>query len=302
MTVKRNETTSYVPEFATGSLAITSTPPGATVLQGDKSLGQTPLTLSDLQPGAVNYKLKLQGYKTASLSGAVVAKQQTNLDSTLEKMGASAFVGKWDLLWAGNTSGQTIEPSGSNQANMGENVTDCDFKTTTYEISMDESGNPKIEYAFNYTAIVNQARGTSEYSSGSTAELTYNVRIPSGGEMTMHFSNQTGPTKASDTSTQFEYQVNTCRYLPEYNVIEWSYTTIVTSSGGGAPVSVPTTSYFALDPTGEKLSVLTKDDLSKIKDGYYVPPEHSVVQPTMTNQYGTYIYRNTVASYAKRAQ
>jgi formylglycine-generating enzyme required for sulfatase activity len=64
---------------------ITSTPPGASVMQGNKEMGQTPLTLNDLRSGAVSYTLKLKGYNAATATCTITAKQQTALNATLEK-------------------------------------------------------------------------------------------------------------------------------------------------------------------------------------------------------------------------
>ena len=83
--VKRNETTTYVPEFITGSVTITSDPAGASVTQGDKSLGQTPLTLSDVRSGNRSYLLKLAGYQDAPVNVNVQGNKQAQLSVVLEK-------------------------------------------------------------------------------------------------------------------------------------------------------------------------------------------------------------------------
>ena len=86
MEIKRGEMTTKIFEFANGSVKIISAPPGATVMQGDRDLGRTPLLLEEVSPGPVTYDLKLDGFKPSSLKGMVEAKRQTFLDARLERI------------------------------------------------------------------------------------------------------------------------------------------------------------------------------------------------------------------------
>jgi serine/threonine protein kinase len=71
--------------FANGSVKITSAPGGAAVLANDRELGQTPLVIEEVKPGAVTYQLRLSGYKPASVTGQVAPQQQAFLAARLER-------------------------------------------------------------------------------------------------------------------------------------------------------------------------------------------------------------------------
>jgi serine/threonine protein kinase/formylglycine-generating enzyme required for sulfatase activity len=71
--------------YANGSVKITSAPGGATVLASGRELGQTPLVIEEVRPGAVSYELRLAGYKLTSVTGNVEPQQQTFLAARLEK-------------------------------------------------------------------------------------------------------------------------------------------------------------------------------------------------------------------------
>lgn len=58
-------------DFPSGSVKITSAPSGATVWEGDRELGRTPLPIEELDPGPVKYELRLAGYKNIEVSGMV---------------------------------------------------------------------------------------------------------------------------------------------------------------------------------------------------------------------------------------
>jgi serine/threonine protein kinase/formylglycine-generating enzyme required for sulfatase activity len=71
--------------FANGSVKITSAPGGATVISSGRELGQTPLVIEEVKPGAVTYELRLAGYKSSSVTGEVEPQQQAFLAARLEK-------------------------------------------------------------------------------------------------------------------------------------------------------------------------------------------------------------------------
>lgn len=71
--------------FANGSVKITSSPAGATVISNGRDLGQTPLVIEEVKPGAVSYELRLAGYKPITVPGQVEPQQQLFLAEHLEK-------------------------------------------------------------------------------------------------------------------------------------------------------------------------------------------------------------------------
>jgi eukaryotic-like serine/threonine-protein kinase len=80
---QRENTARFV--FANGSVKITSAPGGATVVMNGKELGQTPLIIEEVKPGAVSYELRLNGYNPTSVIGQVEPQQQAFLAARLEK-------------------------------------------------------------------------------------------------------------------------------------------------------------------------------------------------------------------------
>lgn len=70
----------------TGSVKISSTPPGALVKQGDQQMGTTPLELAAVPTGEVNYILTLTGYQGTNASGSVKNKETLPLVATLTKV------------------------------------------------------------------------------------------------------------------------------------------------------------------------------------------------------------------------
>jgi serine/threonine protein kinase len=72
-------------DFAGGDITITSTPPGATVLQDKEKLGVTPLPIKDQPPGEVKYTLALAGYENATVQGNVQPGQPLLLSQALQK-------------------------------------------------------------------------------------------------------------------------------------------------------------------------------------------------------------------------
>jgi serine/threonine protein kinase len=69
----------------TGSVKITSEPPGASVLQGEREVGTTPLEIPSVPTGEVSYRLKKLKHKDALVNGTVKYKQSLALAATLEK-------------------------------------------------------------------------------------------------------------------------------------------------------------------------------------------------------------------------
>ncbi|HUL52214.1 MAG TPA: PEGA domain-containing protein [Opitutaceae bacterium] len=69
--------------FVGGTVTITSTPPGVSVSCNGQALGVTPLTLTDVQPGATTYTLELNGFVPIEVSGQVEPEQAMHLEGAL---------------------------------------------------------------------------------------------------------------------------------------------------------------------------------------------------------------------------
>ena len=74
----------FTAEFVPGALTLNSEPAGATVMEGDKTLGITPLTLEDLPPGEHVFHLKLSGYSAATVNGQVRARETAPVSVALQ--------------------------------------------------------------------------------------------------------------------------------------------------------------------------------------------------------------------------
>jgi serine/threonine protein kinase len=84
VTIQRGENQPVDFDFRNGSVKITSAPGGATVVQNGVELGRTPLPIDEVQPGPVQYELRLAGYKPALVTGTVSPGTQAFLAARLE--------------------------------------------------------------------------------------------------------------------------------------------------------------------------------------------------------------------------
>ncbi|HWA28791.1 MAG TPA: SUMF1/EgtB/PvdO family nonheme iron enzyme [Lacunisphaera sp.] len=83
--VTRNQVVESTGVFAAGQIVVTSDPAGADVVMGGKTVGVTPLTLTNIQPGPQSVTLKLKGFQTTKREGVVEARGELRLNAVLEK-------------------------------------------------------------------------------------------------------------------------------------------------------------------------------------------------------------------------
>jgi hypothetical protein len=87
VSVKRALTaTAQVSYPAAGTVKVTSIPEGAEVWRGDRQLGITPLTLTEVVPGNIEIELRLKGYLPSRTGGEVKSSAQLELSSNLVKI------------------------------------------------------------------------------------------------------------------------------------------------------------------------------------------------------------------------
>ena len=103
--------------FANGSVKITSSPIGALVLANGHELGQTPLVIEEVKPGAVNYELRLSGYKPKTVPGQVQPEQQLFIAEHLER--ADVIAPEPGQTWA-NSLGMKFVTVGNVQVSIWE--------------------------------------------------------------------------------------------------------------------------------------------------------------------------------------
>jgi tetratricopeptide (TPR) repeat protein len=83
ITVGPKETTNHFYLFRYGTVQISSTPPGATVIRMGKDVGKTPLELQHLPTGESAVTLKLEGYITTNLTLLVLPDETVSTTSKL---------------------------------------------------------------------------------------------------------------------------------------------------------------------------------------------------------------------------
>jgi formylglycine-generating enzyme required for sulfatase activity len=84
--IKRNEASAETVMLLGGGLELTSTPPGAEVFRTGRLLGRTPYVVAELPPGEYPFELKSKGYKNASTTVRIAARQTTRESLALEKV------------------------------------------------------------------------------------------------------------------------------------------------------------------------------------------------------------------------
>ncbi len=83
-TVERNGSVTVNSDFPGATVTITSTPTGATVLRDNQvSVGTTPLTLTDVQPGNISFTLNRTGYEPQTVSGKAEGNKTLMLNASL---------------------------------------------------------------------------------------------------------------------------------------------------------------------------------------------------------------------------
>ncbi len=78
-----------------GRLTITSTPPGAEVIQDERMLGRTPLDLPKMRTGTYQIELQHPGYTTEVAKGKLAEGQSISINLRLKASGAVVFGKPW---------------------------------------------------------------------------------------------------------------------------------------------------------------------------------------------------------------
>jgi hypothetical protein len=86
VTIEHNATASVAATFGGRSVVITSTPSGASVLEGGVLLGRTPLALGNVPPRDFTFELQAPGYEPLKIVGSGVGRDPLALKGTLLKL------------------------------------------------------------------------------------------------------------------------------------------------------------------------------------------------------------------------
>jgi hypothetical protein len=79
-----------------GSVSISTTPPGAEVLNGELVVGRTPLRLDKTRADKFAFEVRLPGYKSETLSGELKPGQSMSFNLRLRATGAVVFSKPWE--------------------------------------------------------------------------------------------------------------------------------------------------------------------------------------------------------------
>jgi TonB family protein len=133
VTVSHDAPTQLSWKFTNGNVLITSTPSGATVTTSDgRTLGVTPVTVSDVPPGDVTYQLTLDGFDPATVSGKIEGGKTNTLDTTLLSVDRLAKPSELDSRPQAIEQPQPELPSQT-----------YDNGVVVVALTVDRSGNPK---------------------------------------------------------------------------------------------------------------------------------------------------------------
>ncbi len=223
----------------TGELAITSTPPGATIeIAGRSDSGKTPQTMSALSPGAYKVTISKVGYSTETRSIDVVAGNRASLDVKLAATKGYLTIGGTptgaNILIDGKDSGK-LTPSDFVLDPASHNVTvrKAGYFDTTTEIKLaagqSVSYAPALKLAGRTDNIKVVGGGFKKLfgGGGSNSGMT-NVEIksdPKGAQVTIN-------GKTLEKSTPMEIQVEPGNY--EITIQKSGYKPVHTNLAAGA--------------------------------------------------------------------
>lgn len=119
-------------DLSGGTVVINSDPVGAEVFANGESLGKTPLTLNNIQPGGVSYTLNRNLYHSATLTGTVAPEKTLNLSLEMEPIEYIAKAAELDR-WPAPT--RRIEPTLPNPERFAG-------KSVTLTVTISDDGDP----------------------------------------------------------------------------------------------------------------------------------------------------------------
>jgi hypothetical protein len=120
--------------FNGGTVKVTSIPEGAEVFANNVSIGRTPLTLPNVSPGRVTYRVELADHIPASVSGNVEPEKALDLTSFLVPIEKLARVADLDVQ---------PKPVKMVQPNLPKNSNTFKGKRVLISLVVDESGMPR---------------------------------------------------------------------------------------------------------------------------------------------------------------
>ena len=282
-------------EFIEGTLIVESTPSGATVKLGARTLGVTPLKV---QAPSGRLQLALSGpvgYSPTKLSGDLEAHGTVTLKAKLERLPYADFLGRWDFLHSGGACRIDSDDT--------EFIKDWD-QMTTYTVQWVEfyiKGDGTLGYRSNVEWIDKHSYRAKNLQSSrwETKASTSRVMSPTPGKTILH----------SDTTfsgTSMETDVLDVSYLADHQIVQVAFNT--RSPGID---DTKTTLYYRLDSAGEKLfpfgDKMEIDSSSKLKiikanfsEYGQSWMEGQVRDHMVSKRTGTMVMQNPL--YAKRAR
>jgi serine/threonine protein kinase len=226
VTIQRNETATYTPDFSTGSFSITSDPPGASVTANGQDLGKTPLVLNNLRPGYYVFGLTFMGYNAASVTGVVKANDTQAISAKLEKiMLGSARV-------TSEPTGATVSEHGNELGQTPLTLNELSLGSHTFRFAL--SGYKSSSATAQITPdTVSDISATLEKTQGfaGTWSGIVNLTASNGGSTTTKYTWVVSPDETSIMVLGAKKEPP-CTVQREGDTLTWSHTTL--SGGGGS--------------------------------------------------------------------
>ena len=139
VTITRDGELTELFEFYPGTVEITSEPSGAKVITGNKEIGTTPLTLTNVPPGGVLYVLSKDDFNQETVKGEVRGKQVLKLERTLTKE-------RGTLLVSSPMAGVSIWVDGRSLGELGSTMKmETNVSPGRHEVTAILNGWPKQE-------------------------------------------------------------------------------------------------------------------------------------------------------------
>jgi len=159
----KNSSLNAVLKEMAGSVCIKSNPSEATIHVDGKEVGTTPAIVVDLGPGKHMIKISMEGYNDWSQSVEIDAKEQSELNATLQEITGS-------LTLKSKPADALIFIDGKKAGTTGETISDIKIGMHQVEIRLDgyESWSENIEITdkeYNLTATLQQKTGSIDINS-----------------------------------------------------------------------------------------------------------------------------------------
>ncbi len=134
----------------TGTINVTSSPPGAEVYLDNAYTGTTPVIIPNVTPGAYTIELRLNGFETWTVSGTLDEGGTADVQASLTPSPAPVAVAKGDILGSGSyiDSSEVLHTVGEVENTGSVNLQYIEIIATFYDAS-----NTVVDTKFSYAYV-----------------------------------------------------------------------------------------------------------------------------------------------------